>query len=155
YDTGDYILARRWSMCMSWLDTWDGYLPPTSNTTYTPNQFFDVVLPWSSRGVVRLIAYIIRKTLGWADARGRPQEPHVLISYREIERKAGIARSMLRQALNEAIAARFIECLQEGRPDAAASQSASALYKLKWDPREAYVTNPSDFQGFFSGNGNL
>ncbi len=39
-----------------------GYPAPTSNTTYTPNQFFDVVLRHSSRGCVRLVAYMIRKT---------------------------------------------------------------------------------------------
>ncbi len=34
-----------------------GFAPPASNTSYTPNQFFDVCLPYSSRGCLRLVAY--------------------------------------------------------------------------------------------------
>lgn len=140
---------------MTWPEGWNGYLPPTSSTTYTPNQFFDVVLPHSSRGVVRLVAYLIRKTLGWSDAQGRPQEPLVKVSYRELERKAGIAQSKLRQALQEAVDARFLSCVQEGRPDTVGVPAASALYELVWDERDAYITDPTQFQGFFAGNGNL
>ena len=55
------------------LKTFVGFALPTSNTTYTPNQFFDVCLPHSSRGVVRLVGYLIRKTLGWCDEQGRPR----------------------------------------------------------------------------------
>ena len=140
---------------MDWLETWNGYLPPTSNTTYTPNQFFDVVIPASSRGTMRLVAYLIRKTLGWSDAYGRPQNPLVKVSYRELDHHAGIARNMLRAALDEAIAGRFIECVEEGRPDSLNAPSASAVYKLRWDVRGVYVTDPAEFQGFFAGNGNL
>ena len=51
-----------------------GFAAPTSNTTFSPNQFFDACLPYSSRGVVRLVAYLIRKTLGWCDSHGIPQQ---------------------------------------------------------------------------------
>ena len=44
-----------------------GFELPWSNTTYTPNQFFDVCLPHCSRGAIRVVAYIIRRTLGWCD----------------------------------------------------------------------------------------
>ena len=60
--------------------SFSGFKPPTSNTTYTPNQFFDVVLPNFSRGVVRIVAYLIRKTLGWCDANGNPQEEQIQFS---------------------------------------------------------------------------
>ena len=138
-----------------WLETWDGFAPPTSNTTYTPNQFFDVVLPHSSRGVVRLVAYLIRKTLGWSDAQGRPQEPRAYVPYREIARSAGVAESMLRAALDEAEAARFIICVLEGRAHGPGAPGRSGLYTLRWDESDAYVTDPDQFQGFYAGNGNL
>ena len=62
-----------------------GFTSPTSNTTYTPNQFFDVCLPNHSRGVVRLVGYMIRKTLGWCDANGNPQHETVTFSYGDLK----------------------------------------------------------------------
>lgn len=136
-------------------DTFRGYHPPESNTTYTPNQFFDVVLPFSSRGVVRLVAYIIRKTLGWCDANGNPQEPHVVVSYRELIENAGIGRARIKEAIDEAIKDRYIVCLREARPNNIGSIGISALYELRWDDKEEYVTDQDKFDGFYAGNGNL
>lgn len=132
-----------------------GFSPPTSNTTYTPNQYFDVVLPYASRGVARLVGYMIRKTLGWCDTDGNPQEPQSAITYRELEEDAGIGHSMIRKAIDEAIAGRFITCLRAPQPDALGTRAVSALYALRWDPRQVYITDRTAFDGFFSGNGNL
>lgn len=132
-----------------------GYPELSSNTTYTPNQFFDVVLPNSSRGVVRLVAYMLRRTLGWSDAHGNPQEPQVRVSWRELVERAGISRSEIGKALEEAIARRYLCCVETGRPHSAGTAASSALYELCWDEREEYVTDLADFQGFFAGNGNL
>src|SRR5258706_3019882 len=89
-----------------------GFALPTSNTTYTPNQFFDVCLPHNSRGVVRLVAFMIRKTLGWCDAEGRPQAEQHTISYADLERDAGINRDMIRGAVDEAVKGHFIRCVR-------------------------------------------
>src|SRR5882724_7074375 len=78
-----------------------GFALPTSNTTYTPNQFFDVCLPHYSRGVVRLVGFMLRKTLGWCDAEGRPQAEQHAVSYSDLE-NAGISRDMIRLAIDEA-----------------------------------------------------
>src|SRR5690349_5002072 len=88
-----------------------GFALPTSNTTYTPNQFFDVCLPHYSRGVVRLVGYMIRKTLGWCDEHGNPQHETVSFSYSELEKEAGLSHSMIRLALDEAERGGFIRCL--------------------------------------------
>lgn len=135
--------------------TFYGYPPPSSNTTYTPNQFFDVVLRHSSRVVVRLVAYMLRKTLGWCDADGNPQEPRVVISYSDLIDQAGITRPHIRRALDEAIAAHYIKCIRSGRPKSTRTPAISALYELNWDHSGHYVTNPGKFQGFFAGQGNL
>src|SRR3954467_330559 len=84
-----------------------GFASPTSNTTYTPNQFFDVCLPHSSRGCVRLVSLMIRKTLGWCDEHGRPQHEQIRLSYADFE-AAGISRGMIKTAAAEAIRRRFI-----------------------------------------------
>ena len=132
-----------------------GYAPPTSSTTYTPNQFFDVVLPRASRGCLRLVAYLIRKTLGWSDEHGNPQNPEATVTYRELIEKAGIGRGRIKEAIEEAVECRFINCLRFGQPHKAGEEGFSALYSLRWDEREDYITNREDFDGFFAGNGNL
>lgn len=132
-----------------------GYAPPTSSTTYTPNQFFDVVLPRASRGCLRLVAYLIRKTLGWSDEHGNPQNPEATVTYRELIERAGIGRGRIKEAIEEAISSRYINCLRFGQPHKAGEEGFSALYSLRWDEREIYITDPGDFDGFFAGNGNL
>lgn len=131
-----------------------GYPVPTSNTTYTPNQFFDVVLPYSSRGGVRLTAYLLRKTLGWCDADGNPQEPQIRVSYRDLEKEAGISRPHIRPALEEAVKAGYIRCVQPGCPKSAGKPAITALYELRWDESGKYLTDPKQITGFYGGEGN-
>ncbi len=132
-----------------------GYSLPTSSTTYTPNQFFDVVIPTSSRGCLRLVAYLIRKTLGWSDADGNPQRPEVEVSYRELIDRAGISRGGIKAAITEALERRFITCLRFGQAHRPSEAGFSASYSIKWDERENYIVDPLEFDGFYAGNGNL
>ena len=132
-----------------------GYPKPTSNTTYTPNQFFDVVLPHSSRGVVRLVGYMIRKVLGWSNPDGSPREPQVRVSYSELTSEAGISRGAIRESIDEALKCRFITCVTEGNRHHRDQAASSSLFELNWDDSGEYKTDPDEFQGFFSGNGNL
>jgi len=132
-----------------------GFHPPVSNTTYTPNQFFDVVLRHGSRGAVRLVAYLIRRTLGWCDADGRPREAQVTVTWRELEERAGIGHSSIGEAVAEALAARYLVCVRPGSPDRPGAPAASACYALRWDEGEQYVKAPDGFNGFYAANGNL
>ncbi|MES2595769.1 MAG: hypothetical protein V4662_10560 [Verrucomicrobiota bacterium] len=130
-----------------------GFKAPTSNTTFAPNQFFDVVIPNFSRGVVRIVAYLIRKTLGWCDADGNPQETQIEVTYSELERKAGVSRDMIREALDAALSSHLIQCVTVGRPKLAHDSGQSACYQLCWSPLP-YTTRPEEFRGFFEGEGN-
>lgn len=98
-----------------------GFHLTVTNTTYTPNQFFDVVLRHGSRGAVRLVARLIRRTLGWCDADGKPREAQVTVSWRELEERTGIGHSSIAEAVEEARKARYIVCVRDGRPDTAGS----------------------------------
>lgn len=132
----------------------EGFASPTTNTTYVPNQFFDVCMPNYSRGTVRLVGYMIRKTLGWCDADGNPQNETVSFSYNELERKAGVSHGMIREVLDEAIHGHFIRCITAGRASSRSVSSRVATYELCWDESRQYNKNPSDFRGFFAGEGN-
>jgi hypothetical protein len=130
-----------------------GFKPPTSNTTYTPNQFFDVVMPNASRGCLRIVAYLIRKTLGWCDAHGNPQREQIEVPYAELIRKAGLSRDVIRPALEEGVSKHFIQCIREGRKAAAGASGEAALYALKWDTSPNYARSLVEFAGFYEGEG--
>ena len=136
------------------LPRFEGFALPTSNTLYCPNQFFDVCLPHRSRGCVRIVAYMLRKTLGWCDAEGRPQRERFTFTYSEIEHEAAVSREMIRRALDEAVQYRFIRCLQVPHAKAANQSALSGLYELRWDESDEYVKDASRFNGFFAGDGN-
>lgn len=133
--------------------SFQGFRPPTSNTTYTPNQFFDVIIPHFSRGVVRIVAYLIRKTLGWCDVNGNPQEEQIEATYSELERKAGVSRDMIRGALDRALEGHIIECVTAGRAKHAHDSGQTACFQLCWTS-VPYTTRLDAFQGFFEGEGN-
>jgi hypothetical protein len=131
----------------------EGFAPLQSNTTYCPNQFFDVVLPHFPRGVVRLVGYAIYRTFAWSDRDGRPMSEQHKVSYRELIEKAGISRGALRQAIHQAIRGNLLQCVQQGRPSQAGAEAESSVFELKWHDGE-YSTDPASFQGFFEGAGN-
>ena len=139
-------------------DPWSdfhGFLLPQSNTTYTPNQFFDVVLrDAKTTGVVRAVAYVLRKTLGWSNRDGSPQETEIISDYRHLVAEAGISRASIQKALRESLERNYLRCLRAGIPDRRGQRAVSALYELAWDDREEYVKEAQRFQGFFSGEGN-
>jgi hypothetical protein len=130
-----------------------GFARPTSNTTYTPNQFFDVCLPHRSRGCVRLVALLLRKTLGWCDEEGDPQVVRHLATYADFQ-EAGINRSMIKSVLKEAMEHHFVQCVREPKQQRAGQEAVSGIYELKWDERPEYVKDPRQFRGFFAGEGN-
>ncbi len=136
------------------VNAFPGFAAPTSNSTFTPNQFFDVCVPNYSRGVVRLVAFLIRQALGWCDAEGNPRHERIRVSYGELVSRAGIARSEIRKTLDAALEGGFIECVHEGQASRAYSPAESASYQLRWDSRPEYIKDPKAFRGFFEGQGN-
>jgi hypothetical protein len=108
-----------------------GFAEPQSNTTYIPNQFFDVCLPFYSRGVVRLTAYMLRKTLGWSDAEGNPLKERHEISYEELVEQAGISRGALREAIDDAMKGNFLRCAEKGHASRAGTRALSSTFELK------------------------
>ena len=131
----------------------EGFTHLDANFLYCPNQFLDLCLPHCSRGVVRLVAYMLDQTLGWLDSDGHPISQDITVSYRQLSDAAGISRGAIRTALNESIAAGFIHCLHAGRPATSGTAAEQATYALRWDTRPDYQNSPETFQGFFAGEG--
>lgn len=130
-----------------------GFEYPDANYIYSPNQFLDVCLVSSSRGVVRLVSYVLRQTLGFLDPNGTPVNQNISLSYQELIRNAGISRGAIRQALDEACAAGFLKCVGCGQANERGVRGSSSEYMLKWGRGREYVKHPEAFDGFFSGEG--
>ena len=131
-----------------------GFQPLSANFVYCPNQFFDVCLPHYSRGVIRLVAYLLRRTLGWLDENGNPIEQDITVSYQDLIRHARMSRGTIAQTVGEAIAGGFIVCRKPPCSKAAGRPAQSAQYALRWGYDNRYTTDPSGFAGFYAGEGN-
>ena len=120
-----------------------------ANVTFVPLQFFTAVLPYASRGTVRLVGYALRKVLGWVDAHGQPTREQLQFTYRELIAQAGVHRDTIAAALDEAIKRRCLRCLQSPQPDALKQPGRSGIYELCWDETGAYTDAPAAFSGFY------
>ena len=134
--------------------TFHGFEPLNSNYVYCPNQFFDVCLKSRSRGMVRIVAYVLRQTLGWLDQDGKPVNQTVKVSYNDLIAKAGVSRGAIKKALQQAVALGFLDCQQEGIANSQNISGQSAQYTLRWDSGDYYQTSIGSFTGFFAGQGN-
>lgn len=132
----------------------EGFPNLTANFIYCPNQFFDVCIPNASRGTVRLVAYLLKRTLGWLDANGTPIEQNIRVSFREIVSEAGIGRGAIRESIDEAIRGRFILCVEPGRVNANDHVGQAGCFALRWDAEGKYTKDVDSFEGFFASEGN-
>jgi len=126
-----------------------GFPDFASNVTFTPIQFFTVVLPYSSRGCVRIVGHMIRKILGWVDDHGNPTSERLCFTYRDLTESAGVSHETIPLAIKEAIQRNFIRCLARPRADEPGKAARSGIYELKWDLDGDYTDNPETFRGFF------
>lgn len=112
-----------------------------ANVTFIPLQFFTAVLPYRSRGCVRLVGYMLRKVLGWVDQDGNSVQEQWRFTYSELIHGVGISRGAVTQALNEAIEHHLISVAVPKTRESAAS------YTLTWS--DHFTKHPMDFKGFF------
>ena len=119
-----------------------------ANVTFTPRQFFTVVVPHPPRGVVRIVGFVLRKILGWVDRNGNPTQTRVRLTYREIVEQAGVSREEIPKALAHAVDNNFIKCVQAPKPDTQGNPARPGIYEICWDREGEYTDNPALFRGF-------
>ena len=119
-----------------------------SNVLYCPKQFFTVVVPHSSVNCIRVVAHMLRKTLGWVDENGDPLQEQHAFSYRDLEQAAGVSHSRLGEALDDALKFNFIRRVQKARVQIQGVRAKSAAFELRWD-ESSYTDELTSFQGFY------
>ncbi|TWT51919.1 hypothetical protein KOR42_32010 [Thalassoglobus neptunius] len=130
-----------------------GFEPLTANYIYCPNQFLDICVPNCSRGEVRIVAYLIRQTLGWLDENGQPINEEVQVSYRDLIEKAGVSRGSIGPAIQKLVQSRFIRVCSTGQSKATGRSGQSAKYALRWSASSTFTKSVDEFDGFFVGEG--
>ena len=119
-----------------------------SNVLYCPKQFFTVVVPNSSVNCIRVVAHMLRQTLGWVDEDGEPIQEQHEFSYRDLEHVAGVSHSRLSEALDDALKFNFIRRVQKARVQIQGVRAKSAAFELRWDEAR-YTDDLKTFQGFY------
>lgn len=120
-----------------------------SNVLYCPKQFFTIVIPNSSVNCIRVVAHMLRKTLGWVDENGDPIQEQHEFSHRDLEQAAGVSHSRLNEALDDALKFNFIRRVHKARVQIQGVRAKSASFELRWI-NSHYTDDLAAFEGFFS-----
>jgi len=131
------------------LPEFPGFPDFRANVTFVPIQFFTIVLPNCSRGVVRVVGYALRKLLGWVDEHGNPTREQLQFTYRELIEQAGISRGAIGETLKEAVDGHLLRCVESPSPHLAGETAQSGVYELCWDAAGRYTDDPAQFRGFY------
>jgi hypothetical protein len=97
---------------------------------------------------------MIRRILGWSNPDGSARESQVEFSYSELMEGANISRGAIREAMDEALTARYIVCLRDPQRAQTGTFGQSAVFALNWDDSGDYIKDPDLFQGFYGANAN-
>jgi hypothetical protein len=121
-----------------------------SNVTFVPIQFFTVVIPNVKGATIRLVAYMLRKVLGWVDAQGNPTRGQLHFSYAELAGHAGLSRGVVVDAITQALEYHLIRRLPDPVGQPAGRVVEGAAYALCWDTTAEQLTHDLDrFRGFY------
>lgn len=129
------------------LEAFAGFPDFRANVLYCPKQFFTIVIPHSSVNCIRIVGYMLRKTLGYLDEDGNPLKEQHAFTFSELIEKAGISRGGIRAAIDEALKGNFIRRVKKSIVQTKGVRAKSASYELLWD-EENYTDDPSSFNGF-------
>jgi hypothetical protein len=120
-----------------------------SNVTFTPIQFFTLVIPHASRSTIRIVAFVLRQLLGWVDRDGNVTSSELRCSYQDFIEKAGVSRDGIAEAVQEAIDSRYIVPVETPAASEAGKPGRSGVYSLRWDMTGPLTHKPQEFQGFY------
>ncbi|MCP5523246.1 MAG: hypothetical protein H7A46_17055 [Verrucomicrobiales bacterium] len=125
-----------------------------ANVTFTPIQFFTVVIPHCQRTCIRVIGCMLRRVLGWVDEHGNPTREQLRFSLGELSAAAGVSRASLWESFEDKEDKKGVEfhCLRRintPHRDLSGCPAVNGLYELCWDHEGDYTDSSDEFRGFY------
>lgn len=120
----------------------DGYYP----FTMVPNQFFSEILPFEKPCVIKVICFILRRTVGWVDQNGQRKQQQQ-IAYSEFAREMDMSMQAVADGLKIALAKGYIVRTRPGGLHSGPTGTAEgAWYSLHWatSPEAERISNPTE-----------
>jgi rhodanese-related sulfurtransferase len=118
--------------------------------TMVPNQFLDEVLPHEKTCVVKVVGLILRRTIGWLDARTGQRRQQEQVAYSEFCREMKMSTQSVAEGLRIALEKGYIVRVKPGSlRGEGTGEPEGAWYSLNWE-----IENGSGTQGITTTNGN-
>ena len=115
------IVRLKWSENRA--DEFLGFFGGRGRRTPVPHSFFSHVIPNESLSVIRVVATVIRQTIGYENQFGGRRMEQAL-SYAQLVTFTGMSRKHVRQAVKVAIEKNYIEASRMNR--------GTTVYSIKW-----------------------
>ena len=115
------IVRLHW--CDGDSDSFAGFYSGRGRRTLTPHAFFTHVIPHESLSVIRVVATVIRQTIGYENQFGGRRTEQAL-SYAQLVLMTGMSRKHVRQAVKVAIEKNYIRATRLDR--------GATVYSIKW-----------------------
>lgn len=119
-----------------------GFYAGDGRRTPVPHQFFTHVLPAESLGVIRVVAAVMRHTVGYTNQFGNRRHEAPL-SYRVLQRYANISSSTLAAAIRMAQARGYIVATEPGSFSVSQKDQRPTTYALRWLSEAVCANNGS------------
>lgn len=122
-DSGDYAET---------LDDFRGFYRGEGRRTTVPNQFFDQVLPRETHTVVKLVAAVLRHTVGYQNRITGGSVTSAPLSFNRLANYANCDRSTVTRALPRAIEGNYIRQVKRGRFAPNEDDREASVYAVCW-----------------------
>lgn len=133
-EVGEY--RARW--CTLFEEEFQGFYAGEGRRTPVPHSFFTVVLPTESLAVIRVVAAVLRQTVGYATQFGGRRK-QIALSYSRLQVLTGLSRKTLSKAINTAITKGYIIMNEKGVFSSDIQEQSATVYSVRWQEREEQV----------------
>ena len=109
----------------------EGFYSGDGRRTQIPHAFFTKVLPFESLSVIRVVAAVMRHTIGYSNQFGG-RRSNAPLSFSRLEVYTGLSRSTLSLAVASAIESGFISIVESGVFDPHLIEQKANMYCINW-----------------------